>query len=122
MSEIPESTIAYLGGFGTSDQQDLFTRAARTIDEAYTIQYPDSPEDREGMVADQYVGAAMYALEDATLEGLAQERSRTQTAYLEALDTLRGACVAAVEAGTPKIHVAASAGVTRRTLDKWLGV
>lgn len=34
----------------------------------------------------------------------------------------RAAAVAAVRAGTPKRQVALAAGVTRQTLDKWLGV
>lgn len=34
----------------------------------------------------------------------------------------RAAAVAAVRAGTPKRQVASMAGVTRQTLDRWLGV
>lgn len=55
--------------------------------------------------------------------GLLHEEVRS---LREALDEAEGrrreAAVAAVRAGTPKRQVAFAAGVTRQTLDKWLGV
>lgn len=118
---ITDETIAYLGGFGTEVQQQLFQDASTQIEAVYTAKYPDDLEDMASMIADQLSGAAQYALGDASLESLADTRDHAYRAYLTAQDELRGACVAAIEQGIPKSRVAEVAGVTRRTLDRWTG-
>lgn len=118
---ITDSTLAYLDGNGTQSQQQLFQDATTRIGAVYAAKYPDDLEDMPGMIADQLSGAAQYALGDATLRNLADARDHAHRAYLTAQDELRGACVAAVEQGLPKSRVATDAGVTRQTLDRWLG-
>lgn len=55
--------------------------------------------------------------------GLLHEEVRElQGALAEVEDRRRAAAVAAVRAGKGKAPVALAAGVTRQTLDRWLGV
>lgn len=53
---------------------------------------------------------------------LHEEVRELQGALAEVEDRRRAAAVAAVRGGASKASVAFSAGVTRQTLDKWLGV
>ena len=66
----------------------------------------------------------MSASEAPSLMGLDRLR-REVVAVHEALTEVEGrrrvAAVAAVRGGASKVSVAAAAGVTRQTLDKWLG-
>lgn len=132
---ITRATIAYLGGHGTEDdpelyeeaygtreQQQLFQNAAERIDELIRQAYPDADRQEMSVLSeDQYVGAAQYALGDATLEELGREVARTQLAYERALDTLQGAIVAASVEGLPETTIAARAGVSRSTVRNRLG-
>lgn len=55
--------------------------------------------------------------------GLLHEEVRElQEALAEVEDRRRAAAVAAVRGGASKVSVALAAGVTRQTLDRWLGV
>lgn len=119
--EITDETRAYLDGHGTPEQQELFQRAAGRISEIYREEYPDSPEDEASMTADQLVGAAQYALGDAALESLGDEMRGAQVAYLEALDRLQGAIIAADIQGVPIVQIADRAHVARATVYKRLG-
>ena len=94
-THITPDTIAYLAGEGTPDQQEAFQAGADLIDEVYASRYPDAPEDLDAMAADQYVGAAMYALGDTTLKEAGEALQQARRAYMEASDQLAGAmCVA----------------------------
>ncbi len=53
---------------------------------------------------------------------LHEEVKELQVALEEVEDRRRAAAVAAVRAGKGKAPVALAAGVTRQTLDRWLGV
>ena len=52
---------------------------------------------------------------------LHEEVKELQAALEEVEDRRRAAAVAAVRGGASKVAVAAAAGVTRQTLDRWLG-
>ena len=94
-THITPDTIAYLAGEGTPDQQQAFQAGADLIDEVYASRYPDAPDDLDAMAADQYVGAAMYALGDTTLKEAGEALQKARRAYMEASDQLAGAmCVA----------------------------
>lgn len=54
------------------------------------------------------------------LAGLGAQRQALLAEVEQATDRLRVAAVAAVKAGHSKFYVARDAGVTRRTLDKWI--
>ena len=56
------------------------------------------------------------------LGALHEEVRELQGALAEVEDRRRAAAVAAVRGGASKASVAFSAGVTRQTLDRWLGV
>ena len=56
------------------------------------------------------------------LDRLRCEVEAVREALAEVEDRRRAAAVAAVRGGKDKSPVAAAAGVTRQTLDKWLGV
>ena len=56
------------------------------------------------------------------LDRLRCEVEAVREALDEAEDRRRAAAVAAVRAGRGKAPVALAAGVTRQTLDRWLGV
>ena len=117
-THITPDTIAYLAGEGTPDQQQAFQAGADLIDEVYASRYPDAPDDLEGMAADQYVGAAMYALGDTTLKEAAEAMQEARRAYMEASDHLAGAMCAAREQGMTVSQVADAAGVTRTIVYK----
>ncbi|WP_315210511.1 hypothetical protein [Actinomyces massiliensis] len=55
------------------------------------------------------------------LDRLRCEVEAVREALAEVEDRRRAAAVAAVRAGKGKLPVALAAGVTRQTLDKWLG-
>ena len=117
-THITPDTIAYLAGEGTPDQQEAFQAGADLIDEVYASRYPDSPEDLEAMAADQYVGAAMYALGDTTLKEAGEAMQEARRAYMAASDHLAGAMCAAREQGMTVSQVADAAGVTRSVVYK----
>jgi DNA-directed RNA polymerase specialized sigma24 family protein len=73
------------------------------------------------MTAEQLVGAAQYALGDGALEDLGEEARAAQMRYLDALDRLQGAMVAADIQGMPIAQIAERAHVTRSTVYKRLG-
>ena len=56
------------------------------------------------------------------LDRLRCEVEEVQEVMAEVEDRRRAAAVAAVRAGKGKAPVALAAGVTRQTLDRWLGV
>lgn len=56
------------------------------------------------------------------LDRLRCEVEAVREALTEVEDRRRAAAVAAVRAGKGKASVALAAGVTRQTLDRWLGV
>ena len=56
------------------------------------------------------------------LDRLRCEVEEVQEVLAEVEDRRRAAAVAAVRGGKDKLPVAVAAGVTRQTLDKWLGV
>ena len=56
------------------------------------------------------------------LDRLRCEVEEVQEVLAEVEDRRRAAAVAAVRGGASKTAVAAAAGVTRQTLDRWLGV
>ena len=117
-THITPDTIAYLAGEGTPDQQEAFQAGADLIDEVYASRYPDAPEDLDAMAADQYVGAAMYALGDTTLKEAGEALQKARRAYMEASDQLAGAMCAAREQGMTVSQVADAAGVTRTIVYK----
>ena len=117
-THITPDTIAYLAGEGTPDQQQAFQAGADLIDEVYASRYPDAPEDLDAMAADQYVGAAMYALGDTTLKEAGEALQEARRAYMEASDHLAGAMCAAREQGMTVSQVADAAGVTRSVVYK----
>ena len=120
-THITPDTIAYLAGEGTPDQQQAFQAGADLIDEVYASRYPDSPDDLEAMAADQYVGAAMYALGDTTLKEAGDALQEARRAYMAASDHLAGAMCAAREQGMTVSQVADAAGVTRSIVYKRTG-
>ena len=101
----------------TEGQAEIFDAAAAFITSRGEYRYG---EDADAMTADKTTGAAMYALGDLTLEDAARQWSEARRAYQAEKDALVGACVAAREAGVTKVEIAATVGVTRMTLDKWL--
>ena len=117
-THITPDTIAYLAGEGTPDQQQAFQAGADLINEVYASRYPDAPEDLEAMAADQYVGAAMYALGDTTLKAAGEALQEARRAYMEASDHLAGAMCVAREQGMTVSQVADAAGVTRSIVYK----
>ena len=117
-THITPDTIAYLAGEGTPDQQQAFQAGADLIDEVYASRYPDSPEDLDAMAADQYVGAAMYALGDTTLKEAGEALQKARRDYMEASDQLAGAMCVAREQGMTVSQVADAAGVTRSIVYK----
>ena len=117
-THITPDTIAYLAGEGTPDQQADFQAGADLINEVYASRYPDAPEDLDAMAADQYVGAAMYALGDTTLKEAGEALQEARRAYMAASDHLAGAMCAAREQGMTVSQVADAAGVTRSIVYK----
>ena len=112
-THITPDTIAYLAGEGTPDQQQAFQAGVDLIDEVYASRYPDSPEDLEAMAADQYVGAAMYALGDTTLKEAGEALQKARRAYMEASDQLAGAMCVARSQGMSVSEIARAANVRR---------
>ena len=88
------------------------------MSEVYASRYPDAPEDLDAMAADQYVGAAMYALGDTTLKEAGEALQEARRAYMAASDHLAGAMCAAREQGMTVSQVADAAGVTRTIVYK----
>ena len=117
-THITPDTIAYLAGEGTPDQQAAFQDGADLINEVYATRYPDSPEDLEAMAADQYVGAAMYALGDLTLKAAGDALQQARRAYMEASDQLAGAMCVARRQGMTISEIAAAADVRRSIVYK----
>ena len=117
-THITPDTIAYLAGEGTPDQQQAFQAGADLIDEVYASRYPDSPEDLDAMAADQYVGAAMYALGDTTLKAAGEALQEARRAYMEASDHLAGAMCVARSQGLTVSEIAAAANIRRSIVYK----
>ena len=117
-THITPDTIAYLAGEGTPDQQQAFQAGADLIGEVYASRYPDSPDDLEGMAADQYVGAAMYALGDTTLKEAGEALQKARRAYMEASDQLAGAMCVARGQGMSVSEIARAADVRRTVVYK----
>ena len=117
-THITPDTIAYLAGEGTPDQQQAFQAGADLIDEVYASRYPDSPEDLDAMAADQYVGAAMYALGDTTLKEAGDALQKARRAYMEASDQLAGAMCVARRQGMSISEIAAAANIRRSIVYK----
>ena len=117
-THITPDTISYLAGEGTPDQQQAFQAGADLIDEVYASRYPDSPEDLEAMAADQYVGAAMYALGDTTLKEAGEALQKARRAYMEAPDQLAGAMCVARSQGLTVSEIAAAANIRRSIVYK----
>ena len=101
----------------TEGQAEIFDAAATIITSRGEYRYG---EEADAMTADETTGAAMYALGDLTLTDGGRLMQASRRAYLAQRDLLVGACVAAREAGVSKLEIARQAGVTRKTLDKWL--
>ena len=101
----------------TEGQAEIFDAAAAIITSRGEYRYG---EEADAMTADETTGAAMYALGDLTLTDGGRLMHAARRAYLAQRDLLVGACVAAREAGVSKLEIARQAGVTRKTLDKWL--
>lgn len=118
---ITEDTTAYLGGYGTEDQQQLFQDAADRLKELYLAQHPDGLEDLPDMIASELSGAAQYALGDSTLTSLGAEVKRLERAYLEALDVMGGAMVAASVQGLNEMQIVRMSGLSRATVRKRIG-
>ena len=117
-THITPDTIAYLAGEGTPDQQQAFQAGADLIDEVYASRYPDAPEDLDAMAADQYVGAAMYALGDTTLKEAGEALQEARRAYMEASDHLAGAMCVARSQGLTVSEIAAAANIRRSIVYK----
>ena len=117
-THITPDTIAYLAGAGTPDQQEAFQAGVDLIGEVYASRYPDAPEDLDAMAADQYVGAAMYALGDTTLKEAGEALQQARRAYMAASDHLAGAMCVARGQGMTVSQVADAAGVTRSVVYK----
>ena len=117
-THITPDTIAYLAGEGTPDQQEAFQAGADLIDEVYASRYPDAPEDLDAMAADQYVGAAMYALGDTTLKEAGEALQEARRAYMEASDHLAGAMCVARGQGMSVSEIARAADVRRSIVYK----
>ena len=115
---ITPDTISYLAGEGTPDQQEAFQAGADLIDEVYASRYPDAPEDLDAMAADQYVGAAMYALGDTTLKEAGDALQEARRAYMEASDQLAGAMCVARRQGMSVSEIAAAANIRRSIVYK----
>ena len=115
---ITPDTIAYLAGEGTPDQQQAFQAGADLIGEVYASRYPDAPEDLDAMAADQYVGAAMYALGDTTLKAAGEALQKARRAYMEASDHLAGAMCVARSQGMSVSEIARAATVRRAVVYK----
>ena len=112
-THITPDTIAYLAGEGTPDQQEAFQAGADLIGEVYASRYPDAHEDLDAMAADQYVGAAMYALGDTTLKEAGEALQEARRAYMEASDQLAGAMCVARGQGMSVSEIARAANVRR---------
>ena len=117
-THITPDTIAYLAGEGTPDQQQAFQAGADLIDEVYASRYPDAPEDIDAMAADQYVGAAMYALGDTTLKEAGEALQEARRAYMAASDHLAGAMCVARGQGMSVSEIARAANVRRAVVYK----
>ena len=117
-THITPDTITYLAGEGTPDQQEAFQAGADLIGEVYASRYPDAPEDLEAMAADQYVGAAMYALGDTTLKEAGEAMQQARRAYMEASDQLAGAMCVARRQGMSISEIASAADVRRSIVYK----
>lgn len=117
-THITPDTIAYLAGEGTPDQQEAFQAGAGLIDGVYASRYPDAPEDLDAMAADQYVGAAMYALGDTTLKAAGEALQEARRAYMEASDQLAGAMCVARRQGMSISEIASAADVRRSVVYK----
>ena len=117
-THITPDTIAYLAGEGTPDQQADFQAGADLIGEVYASRYPDAPEDLDAMAADQYVGAAMYALGDTTLKEAGDALQKARRAYMEASDQLAGAMCVARRQGMSISEIAAAANIRRSIVYK----
>lgn len=65
------------------------------------------------MVADQYVGAATYALGDTTLKEAGEALQQARRAYLAASDHLAGAMCVARSQGMSVSEIARAASVHR---------
>ena len=117
-THITPDTITYLAGEGTPDQQEAFQAGADLIGEVYTSRYPDAPEDLDAMAADQYVGAAMYALGDTTLKEAGEAMQQARRAYMEASDQLAGAMCVARRQGMSISEIASAADVRRSIVYK----
>ena len=112
-THITPDPITYLAGEGTPDQPADFQAGVDLIDEVYASRYPDAPEDLEAMAADQYVGAAMYALGDTTLKEAGEALQKARRAYMEASDQLAGAMCVARRQGMSISEIARAATVRR---------
>ena len=117
-THITPDTIAYLAGEGTPDQQADFQAGADLIGEVYASRYPDSPDDLKAMAADQYAGAAMYALGDTTLKEAGEALQKARRAYTEAADQLAGAMCVARGQGMSVSEIARAATVRRAIVYK----
>ena len=117
-THITPDTIAYLAGEGTPDQQQAFQAGADLINEVYASRYPDAPEDLDDMAADQYVGAAMYALGDTTLKEAGEALQEARRAYMAASDQLAGAMCVARGQGMSVSEIARAADVRRTVVYK----
>ena len=111
-------TENYLAGEGTPDQQADFQAGADLIDEVYASRYPNAPDDREAMAADQYVGAAMYALGDTTLKEAGEALQQARRAYMEASDHLAGVMCVARSQGLTVSEIARAANIRRSVVYK----
>lgn len=107
------SRADYLGGGVTPSQKFLFEQATDRLEATLN----GSP------VADSYlIGAADYVKRGApTLTALRDEIAGVHAEWATLQEQLRGAVVAAVEAGAPVTDVALEAGVTRQTVYAWNG-
>ena len=117
-THITPDTIAYLAGEGTPDQQQAFQAGANLIGEVYASRYPNSPEDLDAMAADQYVGAAMYALGDTTLKEAGEALQQARRAYMAASDHLAGAMCVARRQGMSISEIASAANIRRSIVYK----
>ena len=117
-THITPDTIAYLAGEGTPDQQQAFQAGADLIDEVYASRYPDAPEDLDAMAADQYAGAAMYALGDTTLKEAGEALQEARRAYMAASDQLAGALCVAWGLGLTVSEIARAADIRRSIVYK----
>lgn len=106
----------YLGEFAadaTDEQKTAIAAAAAQIDD----RFGEDGDDREQALS----GAVQVILGDSNVPELARARQLVQGAANDAYNQLKGAIIAAHQAGESEYALTAASGVTRVTIRKILG-